>query len=46
MSHIVDAARQLMRRADSHQVMDADTAFVTGNGGLMSEQVALILEGD
>ena len=46
MSHITDAARQLMRRADTHQVPDADVAFVTGNGGLMSEQVALILEGD
>ena len=46
MSHITDAARQLMRRADAHQVPDADVAFVTGNGGLMSEQVALILEGD
>ena len=45
MSHITDAARQLMRRADTHQVADADVAFVTGNGGLMSEQVALILEG-
>ncbi len=45
MSHITDAARQLMRRADAHQVADADVAFVTGNGGLMSEQVALILEG-
>ena len=45
MSHITDAARQIMRRADGHQVRGADTAFVTGNGGLMSEQVALILEG-
>ena len=46
MSHITDAARQLMRRSEGHQVPDADVAFVTGNGGLMSEQVALILEGD
>ena len=46
MSHITDAARQLMRRSDTHQVPDADVAFVTGTGGLMSEQVALILEGD
>ena len=46
MSHITDAARQLMRRSEEHQVRDADVAFVTGNGGLMSEQVALILEGD
>ena len=46
MSHITDAARQLMRRSEGHQVADADVAFATGNGGLMSEQVALILEGD
>ena len=35
-----------MRRGEDHQVPDADVAFITGNGGLMSEQVALILEGD
>ncbi len=46
MSHITEGARQVMRRADTHQVPDADVAFITGNGGLMSEQVALILEGD
>ena len=45
MSHITDGARQIMRRAGEHQVADADIAFITGNGGLMSEQVALILEG-
>lgn len=46
MSHISGAARQIMHRAEGHQVADANKAFVTGNGGLMSEQVALILEGD
>ena len=46
MSHITEGARQVMRRGESHQVPDADVAFITGNGGLMSEQVALILEGD
>ena len=45
MSHITDGARQIMRRAGEHQVAGADVAFITGNGGLMSEQVALILEG-
>jgi len=27
-------------------VPDCDTAFVTGNGGIMSEQVALLMVGD
>jgi acetyl-CoA acetyltransferase len=46
MHHVVDGARQLMGRADEAQVGDCNVAFVTGNGGIMSEQVALILEGD
>jgi acetyl-CoA acetyltransferase len=45
MSHVCEAARQLMRRAGANQVADCDTAFVTGNGGVMSEQVALVLQG-
>lgn len=46
MHHVVDAARQLMGRADQAQVADCRTAFVTGNGGIMSEQVALLLRGE
>lgn len=46
MHHVCDGARQVMGRADAAQVRDCDTAFVSGNGGLMSEQVALVLEGD
>ncbi len=46
MHHVVDAARQLMGRAAHAQVADCNTAFVTGNGGIMSEQVALLLGGD
>jgi len=46
MHHVVDGARQVMGRAGEAQVRDCDVAFVTGNGGLMSEQVALILGGD
>lgn len=46
MHHVVDAARQLMGRAGQAQVADCDTAFVTGNGGIMSEQVALLLQGE
>ncbi len=46
MHHVVDAARQLMGRAADAQVRDCHTAFVTGNGGIMSEQVALLMRGD
>lgn len=46
MHHIVDGARQIMGRAAGAQVAHCHTAFVTGNGGIMSEQVALIMQGD
>jgi len=46
MHHVCDGVRQVMGRADQAQVADANTAFVTGNGGIMSEQVALVLQGD
>ena len=46
MHHVVDAARQVMGRAAAAQVADCDRAFVTGTGGIMSEQVALVLAGD
>src|SRR5699024_7867672 len=46
MHHVVDGVRQLMGRAAEAQVADCNTAFVTGNGGIMSEQVALILQGE
>ena len=46
MHHVVDAARQVMGRAADAQVADCHTAFVTGTGGIMSEQVALVLRGD
>jgi acetyl-CoA acetyltransferase len=45
MHHVCDAVRQLTGRAGTAQVRDCDTAFVSGNGGIMSEQVALILQG-
>lgn len=45
MHHVVDGARQVMGRAGAAQVSDCDVAFVTGNGGIMSEQVALLLRG-
>lgn len=46
LHHVCDAARQIMGRSGEAQVEDCDTAFVTGNGGIMSEQVALILQGE
>ena len=46
MHHVVDAARQVMGRSAAAQVADCDVAFVTGTGGIMSEQVALVLGGD
>ena len=46
MHHVVDGARQIMGRAGDAQVRDCRTAFVTGNGGIMSEQVALLMRGD
>jgi acetyl-CoA C-acetyltransferase len=46
MHHVVDGARQIMGRAGDAQVPDCNIAFVTGNGGIMSEQVALLMRGD
>ncbi len=45
MSHVCDGTRQIMRRAPA-QIANCNTAFVSGNGGIMSEQVALILRGE
>jgi acetyl-CoA C-acetyltransferase len=46
MHHVVDGARQIMGRAGDAQVPDCNVGFVTGNGGIMSEQVALLIRGD
>jgi acetyl-CoA acetyltransferase len=46
MSHVTEAARQLMGRAQGRQVKKPKLAFVNGNGGIMSEQVSLILGRD
>ncbi len=45
MTHVVEAVRQLAGRAQERQTPGCDFAFVTGNGGIMSEQVALVLAG-
>lgn len=46
MSHVTEAARQLQRRAAGRQVRKAEVAFVNGNGGIMSDQVSLVLGRD
>jgi acetyl-CoA acetyltransferase len=46
MHHVCDATRQIMGRAGEAQVTDCHRAFVSGNGGILSEQTTLILEGD
>jgi acetyl-CoA acetyltransferase len=46
MHHVCDATRQIMGRAGQSQVSDCNRAFVSGNGGILSEQTTLILEGD
>jgi acetyl-CoA acetyltransferase len=43
MSHVTEAARQVQQRAGDRQVKDLDLAFVNGNGGIMSEECALVL---
>ncbi len=46
MSHVTEAARQVMGKAPGRQVKKCDYAFVNGNGGIMSEQVSLIFGRD
>jgi acetyl-CoA acetyltransferase len=43
MSHVTEAARQIMGAAAGRQIAGCDLAFVNGNGGFMSEQVSLVL---
>ncbi len=45
MSHVVEAARQIQGRAGDRQLARHDTAYVSGTGGIMSEQTALVLQG-
>ncbi len=46
MCQITEAMKQVSGRAAGRQVKSCDVAFVTGNGSIMSEQNALILQGD
>src|SRR6195952_1114282 len=43
--HVCDATRQIMGRGGDAQVSDCHRAFVSGNGGILSEQTTLVLEG-
>jgi acetyl-CoA C-acetyltransferase len=43
MSHVTEAVRQVQQRGGDRQVGDLEFAFVTGNGGIMSEECALVL---
>lgn len=45
MTHVVEAVRQIQGRAGPRQLDRADTMFVSGNGGIISEQTAIVLQG-
>jgi len=45
MSQIIEAVQQIQGRCGMRQVSRNDLAYVSGTGGVMSEQTALILEG-
>ena len=45
MSQIIEAVQQIQGRCGARQLPKHDLAYVSGTGGVMSEQTALILEG-
>lgn len=45
MSQVIEAATQIMGRGGERQLKRCDTVFVSGTGGVMSEQGAIILQG-
>src|SRR5690606_25447333 len=45
LSHVIEIVRQIQNRAGPRQIANCNQAYCNGNGGIMSEQVALILEG-
>jgi acetyl-CoA acetyltransferase len=45
MSQVNEAVHQLRHEAGARQVQNCETAYVSGTGGVMSEQSALILRG-
>ncbi|HEU5308322.1 MAG TPA: thiolase family protein [Acidimicrobiia bacterium] len=44
-SHVMEAVRQVQGRAGERQLARHDVAYVTGTGGVMSEQAAVVLTG-
>lgn len=46
MVQVIEATRQIMHRAGDRQLGKCDLNFVSGTGGVMSEQSALILQGE
>lgn len=45
MTHVIEGYRQVAGVAGQRQISSCDSMFVSGNGGIMSEQVALVLQG-
>lgn len=45
LSHFVEATRQIQRRAGARQLSRCDLAFCSGSGGMLSEQIAVLLQG-
>jgi acetyl-CoA acetyltransferase len=45
MSHVVEAVAQIQGRSGDRQLRKHDLAYVSGTGGIMSEQTAVVLEG-
>jgi acetyl-CoA acetyltransferase len=44
-SHVIEGVRQVQGRAGERQLARHDVAYVTGTGGVMSEQAAVVLTG-
>ena len=45
LSQVTEAVRQVRGTAGDHQVAGCESAYVSGTGGIMSEQAALVLVG-
>lgn len=45
MSQVIEAVHQIQGRCGARQLQKHDLAYVSGTGGVMSEQTALILQG-